>query len=120
MYGLKDQGGGGLINLSMKDKASKLQWVIKLKENKLIKIIAYELLRNPIKDAIWSVELSQTHVKKMFSGHDFWHQVLHNWLEIAVNDPLGQQEVKNEIIWYTSNICIKGNPIIEVKSAREP
>ena len=46
--GLKEDGGAGLFDLKIQDKALKIQWVYKLLKDPVLKAFAYDALCNPL------------------------------------------------------------------------
>ena len=41
----------------------------------------------------------------------FWKQVMEEWYEISFDNPLDKDQVKEQIIWYNTNIRINKKPI---------
>ena len=57
LYGRKQDGGAGLLNLIKQDKALKMQWIVRIQNNETLKQLAYDLMENPIGDLIWQVNI---------------------------------------------------------------
>ena len=57
LCGNKKDGGLGLIDLSKRDIALKLNWVNRYSKNTTIRLTANEMLGNPIDDLIWQISL---------------------------------------------------------------
>ena len=115
LRGLKDQGGAGLVDLRKRNSALKIQWVFRAMNNSLIKEIAYELLQNRIGDLIWKIQLSPEHVKKMFTNKNFWYYVMQEWALLAYSIPTTRKDIKEEMLWYNSRICINDKPVCYVE-----
>ena len=111
LKGLKENGGAGLVDIVNKDKSLKLQWIAHIMSNPQMKALAYSLLENKIGDMIWQTQLSAEHVRKIFKKESFWVNVMQNWSELTWDTPTGNQETRNQILWYNSNICINKIPV---------
>ena len=111
LQGLKTNGGMGLSNIKNKDEALKLQWVYKIMENEALKSLAYAIIGNPISNLIWSIQLNECHLEECFPGNGFWFDVLRLWVKRNLDPPMGKEQVKKQLIWFNSKICIDQKPI---------
>ena len=114
LYGLKINGGGGLVNIKQKDKALKAQWVIKAMQKENIGNLAKTLLNTKMEDFIWEAQLNSKHIHKIF-GQNFWADALRAWCEITRIQPDNQSQVLAQPLWGNSNICINGKPVFDPK-----
>ena len=74
--------------------------------------MAYALLNNRIGDLIWDVQINSVHISQMFPKDTFWYYVLKDWCKLNTVEPMNASEVKNQVLWYNSKICIDGKPIV--------
>ena len=51
-------------------------------------------------------------VAKVFSPKNFWTDVLSVWCELNFDTPITVNEIKNQVLWYNSNIRIQGKPVM--------
>ena len=115
LVGLKDQGGGGLVHLPAKHKALKMQWVLKLKTNELMREMAYELLKNQIGDKVWEIHLTKKEIKTFIVHDSFWRDVLIDWVEMTNEFPIGSEQTRAQMIWLNTHIKIANKPILYKK-----
>ena len=110
--GLKHEGGLGLVDMENRDLALKAQWVFKMKDKEGIKNLANYQITNPLGETLWEVQLVKSNVKEVFKiTNKFWLRVLEAWFDTSFDDPIGSEQVKNQIIWFNSNIRIGNKPI---------
>ena len=101
----KADGGLGLVNIELKDKASKVAWVYLINKNEKLKKLAYELLENKIHDLIWQIELECDDIEHCFKVEGFWMDVFKTWCQFRANS--ARTKVPGQsIIWYNSRIRI--------------
>ena len=110
----KELGGLGLVNMTIKDKALKSQWVKFALDNDQAKPLIYRLMNNPIGDYIWECQFIKKDIINILPGIDsvFWQNVLENWSEINFNDPISGDQVRQQILWFNSNIRIEEKPVL--------
>ena len=105
MRGCRVHGSGD------KDKALKVAWVYKAQRYPDIKNLAYSVLRNPVGILIWSLHIAQGDLHYLTRAEGFWKQVLEYWSELHYCAPLGEQEVKDTIIWFNSDVRVQFRPV---------
>ena len=106
----KTQGGLKLIDLCEKQCAIKISWIFKIDHDNLLSKCAYENLNNRIGNLIWKCNLKVQDVDKSFR-QTFWMDFLKDWCHCNYHDPQTCAEIKQEIIWFNSNICVANRPI---------
>ena len=115
LQGNKFNDGLGLVNMIQKDHALKIQWVhrlLKMDHNNITKIIAYDLMENPIKDLIWQTQLHVEDVKTLSKAENFWIDVLTSWCHLNyLEEMTSKSQVLSQVIWFNSNIKIDNKPI---------
>ena len=106
----KENGGLGLIHIENKDQALKIQWVFKIQQNKTIRELAYNIMENPCGDLIWNIQLKAQDLRYISDRHGFWTDVLSIWCNIIHCTPNSGEQVKEQTIWFNSNIRIDDKP----------
>ena len=106
LQGNKDQGGLGLINLQAKQGALKAQWIFDIQQNDIMKYLADYFLGNKANELLWQTNMLKEDVKKHFKVQNFWMEVLESWNDIKYLNPVTEQEIRLQIIWFNSNIKI--------------
>ena len=105
----KSNGGLGLVDLSIKDKALKVTWLqILYKECKLANI-AYENMACEMRDLVWSCNLFPVDVK-VLTENIFWQQALMAWFEFKFIKDEQRDIAHKQILWYNSEIRIENSP----------
>ena len=106
----KTNGGLGLSDMELREKALKLAWAQILVNEPKLKNVVYANLNLGLGDYIWDCSLSRSDVKT-FIGTDnlFWQHVMEAWFELK--DKLVSEDPKSEIIWLNSRIHVEGKPI---------
>ena len=116
MASLKEDGGIGLVDLRNRDIALKAQWPLKLKEKSELRKLADLLIKNPIGETLWEVQLVPKEIKKLFpKAPRFWLNVLEAWFDTTFDNPLDSTQVLEQLIWYNSNVRQADLPIFNVK-----
>ena len=119
IIGLKKDGGAGLTNLKNKEIALKLQWIFKLSEKEEMKVLAYELMQNPLGDLIWGVNLNVKDFGRKFKRENFWTGILKTWLKWTAVQPKTKEAILDQCLWYNSNIKINREVIFYRKWHKE-
>ena len=104
LQGNKLDGGLGLIDIEIKDRVLKMQWVVKLleSEDEVLKGTAYKLLHNPLGDEIWQIQLDKSEiVKGLAKEESFWSDVLQEWTTLD-----SEKAAEETFIWFNSEIKI--------------
>ena len=115
LQGNKKEGGLRLVDLDIKDKALKVQWVFRVIKDELLRTLAYNMLDNKIGDLIWEVNLNKKDIKFLSKNEGFWIDVFEAWSEWTYEDPKTREHVRNQIIWLNSDIRIDDQPIFYKK-----
>ena len=117
---LKEEGGLGLANIQQRDIALKIQWILKILENPKMENLANELIGNPIGKLLWSCTLDPQDVNQVFpKAPEFWKHVMHGWFNTTMHEPTNKQEIKDQIIWFNSNLQIGNKPTFNRKLYKE-
>ena len=104
----KDQGGLNLVDLKRKDRALKATWPKILAQEQEYSDLVYSQLRvNNLKENIWRCSLRAEDVSHIGISNQFWEDVLRSWCEF---NSYHMRRTENQIIWYNSNIRVKGKP----------
>ena len=106
----KEQGGLGLVDLTIKDKSLKATWPRILYTEQDYASMVYAILRlNGIRENFWRCSLMPDDIKHLKISSEFWENVVQAWSEY--NYYLNR-EIENQIIWYNSRIRIAGKPVM--------
>ena len=107
LQGRKDEGGLGLCDIRKKDQSLKMQWIFQLSDNKELKCLAYLDMNNILGDWIWQIQLKKQDIDQLKFLHDsFCTGVLKVWCENTYQPPISKIQVKNQILWFNSEIYI--------------
>ena len=107
----KDYGGLKMVDIDIKQNAIKINWVPKICNRGDLEY-AYGWLLPQIKAKIWEINLAPMHVNKLIPYDSHWRRVLHSWCRYHYVETFSGEEVLNEILWFNSNICVMGKPIV--------
>ena len=110
----KDHGGLGLINIKSKQKAIRISWIFMVEKDPVIRKWMYQSLDVQIDKLLWKCNLHAKHVRDLFEN-SYWAETLKIWCTVNYNEPQSGTEIKEEILWYNSNILVGGKPIIWYK-----
>ena len=101
----KKQGGAGLTNIVLREKAIKATWVQILHTNVQYSMMIYKMLKICIGEIIWKCNLRKEHVRQAITGEfEFWNNVLEAWCTYNFEENV--KKPGNQIIWYNSCILI--------------
>ena len=103
---LKEDGGAGMVNLEKRELALKLKWVIHLEKIPDLKELVFEMINNPIGDLIWQANLDKKYKKQLVMNNEFWRDILFDWMDIANVQPQNLTEIRRQVLWFNSRICI--------------
>ena len=110
LNGNKADGGQNLVNIDLRDKATKIAWVFKLLKFPKLQDLVYEIMQNPIGNLIWQCNLNTKDIQQIFQK-GFWMDVLACWVEFRrLWSQNMNTEQDNSILWYNSKIRIGGKP----------
>ena len=88
-------------------------WIFRLDNNHFLAECAFRNLCPMIKEKIWNCNIYPRDVKKCFDTRNLWGQVLLAWSQVNAKeffDNVG--DIKNQIIWWNSNILIGNKPVV--------
>ena len=108
----KVDGGAGLFHLENKDKAAKLQWIVKIQSNEALQSLADEILENPVGNLLWNCQLNKKDANKVFQKNTFWHQTAKLWMELSYEHPVNEAMVLRQVLWFNTNIKINEKVIM--------
>ena len=95
----KFQGGLGLVDIVLKDKSLKINWVKWINEDKYLAEFAFRKLCPVLWEDIWQVRLNQSDIKRLFVK-SFWRDVLFSWSEYNMYEAASSpQDILKEMIW---------------------
>ena len=103
-------GGISLVNIKLKDIALKVQWAIKIQEDKTLRILAYQLLQNKYGNNIWEANLNSRDVIMMFDTQNFWGDALLDWSELKFNKGENVTDVLSQPLFLNSYIRVNDKP----------
>ena len=110
IQGLADNGGAGLVNMRLKHKALRIQWVAKIKHNETLCNIAKNFLKTELEQLVWEASMTRKQICEIFKHDNFWRDVLIDWNEHKAK-LIEEIPVMQKMIWLNSDICIAGKPI---------
>ena len=109
----KNQGGMRLIDLESKQLVCKMMWIFRLENNPFLANCAFNQLCNIVREKIWCCNLFPKDIKKIFDVNSLWGQVLLAWSKINAQEFFENvHDIKNQIIWWNSNIRINDSPFV--------
>ena len=112
LQGGKEDGGARLVNVRNRHKALIMQWPYKIQADKLLRELAYTTSGNEIGDLIWSANITVKDAKKLLiEKKNYWSELILEWVKQS-KEPVGHEQIKNQIIWWNSNIKIESKPIL--------
>ena len=108
----RKQGGLRLVDLRAKQKSIKIKWIFTIEKDPFLTQCMHENLDPNMGMTIFECNLSKIHVKKCF-GYDnsLWIEILEGWCEINYHAPSDKTQIRNEILWYNSNLLLNNNPL---------
>ena len=109
LQGHKLKGGLGLVNFEKKDKALKINWLTRLKNNSKLAEFAYALIGNKANEKLWYASLSDMNL--ITQNTDFWADVLKSWYEYTESIPESKDQILAQQIWVNSSIRIDDKPV---------
>lgn len=108
----KEYGGLKVIDIAAKDKALKIQWINKFKNNDKIRTLALQFL--PLGEQYWYCNLNSKDIKKVVES-GFWQDVALAWAKINFRKPERKEHVLEQRVWYNSEIKVGGKVIFYKK-----
>ena len=113
LQGNKQDGGLGLTNIAIRDKALKVKWVGKILQNECISILAYEAMGNDIGNLIWHCSLREEEVIQVVQKqcNKFWIDVWKAWCKLTYIILTNFKEIESQTIWLNSCIRINNKPL---------
>ena len=112
IYGLKEEGGLGLVNLRWKDMSMKIPWVAVLQEDKVLMELADSLMGNNKGELLWRMSISPEEKGTKVEKKGIWGDIFEMWCKYSYDLPVGAYEVKQQVLWGNSGIRIGGKPLI--------
>ena len=108
----KEQGGLGLANLKMRDRAMKISWIKILENSPKVANLAYNFLEPKMGSDIWLCNLNSKDIDLLFTHrNEFWSDVLKSWSFAHYN----KENLIDQPIWYNTNIRIENKPFFWAK-----
>lgn len=104
----KANGGLGLSHLEKRDQSLKIQWVSIYIKDQTIKFLADWLLGSKIGELLWSCNLKSNDVGSFTANRGFWHDVLKSWCLFNYSEPIGYENVVEQVLWFNSHVRIAG------------
>ena len=108
----KADGGMSLFDPIKKDKALKIQWVLRLPDmtNDASKL-AYYHIRPLIQQNFWMFNFAPQHVMYICEARGFWKSAVVAWVEYHFYEVNDVNQVLNQYIFCNSHITIAHKPI---------
>ena len=108
----KTEGGVGLVDFKLRDQALKAEWVKIIMTDQMVAQCAYKILgvEDTLKVLIWKANIVERDIRNSFKP-SFWRDVLSAWMKYQSNEPLEQNEICNQLIWFNSYIKVQGKLI---------
>ena len=106
----KKCGGIRLFNIKIKQKALKIAWIPKIKQNTFFNICLYDNVNVSNFDRIFECNLNACDCLLYVNPKEFWGQLMLHWCDYNFTNPKLTQ-VGHEILWYNSFIKIDSKPI---------
>ena len=106
----KGDGGGGLIDLGVKNKALKLSWISILNDEPDLSNVVYANFAPVLKEKIWKCSLTKADIKLIIDD-PFWKEVLEAWSTFKVQaDQITKYDT--QLIWFNSAIRVSNMPVL--------
>ena len=115
LTGLKNEGGAGLANLKAKTISLQLGWMIKNLKTEEITNLAQEAMQHELGNLVWEASLNSKDTQIYFPQENYWCKLFRTWAKLAYELQNSGAEIRNQIIWYNSNIKVGGNILNNVK-----
>ena len=117
----KENGGLGLTNIVIKEKALKATWVQKLESDTGLRETAYENLSPTLRDCIWICNLHEKDVNIVMNNkgdarNSFWRDVFKAWCSYNYDN---EKSEKDTFLWFNSEIRINDKPFLWEKYYKE-
>ena len=109
--GNKEDGGLGLVDLTTKEKACKIAWVVKAYKSKMLTSLVEGIMQIKYSKNIWLAKLSQKDCENYCNLDNFWGDVFVLWQKLCKIDWKQQGNVLSEPICLNSDIRIEKNII---------
>lgn len=108
----KRNGGLSLAHITKRDMALKIQWVQRIFSDSFFMRYSNKILNTILNENIWKCNLQPRDLKYVTQGTGFWFDVLKAWSHFNFIDPLTRQQIKNQYLWFNSNLRISNKPFI--------
>lgn len=112
------QGGLRLVDVELRQKALKIQWICKIENSIVWKSFFYGSLAVKINEIIWRCNLAPKHAHLVFNENAdlFWIDVFRAWssYNFVLNSTL--DEFGQQVIWYNSLVLIEDKPFLYNKA----
>lgn len=114
----KKQGGLRLVDIEARQRALKMQWVIRIKNDGIWSTLFNGMLKENLGNLIWVCNLHSKHVKYIFrEGTDlFWVQIAEAWASCNFKNQTEKLNVGEQVIWYNSNILVQNRPMLFINA----
>ena len=112
MYLPKDQGGQRLVDLIAKERALKIQWIFRARQELFFNVVSISNLIPQLGQFIWQCNLQVSDIPKVIQNSTLWSDVLEAWCIYNYSEPQDIQEILHQIIWCSSLIWVGDRPII--------
>ena len=107
----KANGGLGMPDISIKNKALKINWVKRLENSAHLAIFIYRTTFIKNTD-IWKCNIQPKDINDLFQStpNTFIKDIFMAWAEYTFKEPENIQDILNQFIWLNSHIKINGTP----------
>ena len=115
----KEDGGLGLVDLRLKDKAIKFSWLTMFNEDLYLEALIHKKIAPVLRDDIWKCNLSPKDIDQLLNKDDFWAYILRIWAETNfTSNPDEAVSLLMQPIWYNSCIRRNNQPFLKEKAYR--
>ena len=104
----KLQGGLRLVDLSAKQDTLRIKYIFSLYNNTFLLSQMSVTLHKELGMLIWRCNIKPQDVVKYFSQEIIWGQMMLAWSKIHYKQISSKKAVKEQIIWFNSDLKIEG------------
>ena len=110
LKGRKEDGGLGLFDIQVKDKALKISWVSILKKEPQLSELVYDIMNLGIDDDIWRCNIKGSDVETVGVTSIFWKNVIRANADLRYEKHPPRKH--SQFIWFNSMIRRENKPFI--------
>ena len=103
----KHQGGIRLVDITAKQDSIRIGWIFRLEKDLFLQECAFAEIAPTLRNLIWSCNLSQDCIRKMFDVNNLWVQILISWSKINYKEPKCFKYFLRIVAFSSMSLCIE-------------